>query len=92
MSLNTCGLSRRQMETMCKSAFEKMKFEIIREYGNALIMQGRARDVGALSDVERDTEAMCEAYSMSTMRIMAKVIEANNKKILEDLASTKKAP
>ncbi|MEW5820164.1 MAG: hypothetical protein AB1782_08215 [Cyanobacteriota bacterium] len=92
MTLQTCGLSRRQLETMYKTTYEKMKFEIIREYGNALILQGRARDVGSLSDVERDMEAMCDAYAKSLMNITSRVIEANNKKLLEDFESMKKSP
>lgn len=85
MSLKSLGLNRRQMESMVNAAFEQMKMDINREYANVLILQGRAKDVGYLSDAERDMEAMCDAYRIVMTRVFAKVLESNNKKIADEI-------
>lgn len=85
MSVKTLGLDKRQIETMINTSWNKMKFDIIREYSNILIRQGRARDAGAVNNAEKDMEAMCDAYASLFIRIFAQTIEANNRKITEEL-------
>ncbi|MGD9579872.1 MAG: hypothetical protein AB7V50_00730 [Vampirovibrionia bacterium] len=85
MSVKTLGLDKRQIESMVAGSWEKMKFDIIREYTNILVRQGRARDTGSVKDAERDMEAMCDAYARIFVRIFSQVIESNNKKITDEL-------
>lgn len=85
MSVKTLGLDKRQIETMITTSWNKMKFDIIKEYTNILVRQGRARDTGPANNAEKDMEAMCDAYSSLFIRIFAQVIEANNRKITEEL-------
>ena len=89
MTLRACGLNLRQIETVLKTTFDKMKRDFPKEYANVLIMQGRAKDVGYFSDAERDMEAMCEAYTHIITRAVAKAIEENNKKLCKDIQEFK---
>lgn len=88
MSLKALGLDKRQIETMIMRSWDKMKFDIVKEYTNILVRQGRARDVGASKDAEKDMEAMCDAYALVFTRIFSQVIEANNKKIRDELKNS----
>ncbi len=85
MSLNSVGLNRRQVEGLIANTLKSLKMEVGREYSNILIRQGRARDVGSLSQVEQDMEAMCDAYGFVLSKAFARVIEANNKKVCDDV-------
>ena len=85
MSLNSVGLNRRQVESIISNTLKNLKMEVGREYSNILIRQGRARDVGAFNQTEQDMEAMCDAYGVILAKAFARVIEANNKKVYEDV-------
>lgn len=83
--MENIGLSRRQLETMIRGALDSMKMELPREYSNILIRQGRARDMGSFNNDERDMEAMCDAYGVILIKAVAKVLDSNNKKVMEDV-------
>lgn len=85
MSFTSFGLNQRQIDSMVNSSVDNMKFELSQEYSNILIRQGRARDTMTFSDVEQNMEAMCDAYKVIFSKAIARVIEANNKKIYEDI-------
>jgi hypothetical protein len=70
---------------MINSTVDSYKFQLAQEYSNVLTRQGRARDTGAFNNTEQDMEAMCEAYKVFVAEAVAKAIDANNKKIYEDL-------
>lgn len=83
--MDNIGLSRRQMETMIRSSLDSLKMELAREYSNILVRQGRARDMGSFNNDEQDMEAMCDAYGTILIKAVAKVLDTNNKKVLEDV-------
>lgn len=86
MSFSTpIGLSQRQVDTMLVNMFNNMKNDLVMEYTNTLYRQGRARDTSSFSRDEEDMSAMCDAYSIILFKLFSKVMEANNKKIQDDI-------
>jgi hypothetical protein len=80
------GMNQRQIEGLINNLLSSMKIELNREYANILYRQGRAKgDCANFNPVEMDTVAMCEAYSTLFARAVAGAIEANNKKLVEDI-------
>jgi hypothetical protein len=85
--MDTLGLSKRQICSIVNSAVDAMKMQLPREYSNVLIRQGRAKDTGFFSSEEQDMEAMCDAYRVLLVEAIGGAIEANNKKITDEVKS-----
>jgi hypothetical protein len=78
------GLSKRQISSMINSTIDNMKHQLPLEYNNVLVRQGRARDT-AFSTAEQDMEAMCDAYRVLIVQAVSDVIDANNRRVHEDV-------
>lgn len=78
-------MNQRQLESMLTSEMASIKHELPIEYGNILCRQGRSKDTGNFTSTEMDMEAMCDAYMHFFSRAIAFTIDANNRKLLEDL-------